>query len=156
MQESVVLAASSTAVNGQGRQQLLSRVRDHITAKLGFTEVIDPDQPLNELGLDSLMAVALSNSLEQEFGTPVSVRELIKGPTINQLVDGVFRELSGGFPRKAMTLRGPHPLRHPLSSLRERRSFDLPWRVNRPGPSCARTRLRQGQSKLREIDTRVG
>ena len=52
VQASVVPVASSAAVNGQGRQQLLNRLQDHITAKLGFTEVIDPDQPLNELGLE--------------------------------------------------------------------------------------------------------
>jgi acyl transferase domain-containing protein/surfactin synthase thioesterase subunit/acyl carrier protein len=114
VQENVVLAASSTAANGQGRQQLLGRVRDHITAKLGFTEVIDLDQPLNELGLDSLMSVALSNSLEQEFGTPVSVRELIKGPTINQLVDGVFRELVGRFSPKGNDAPEATPVAAPI------------------------------------------
>ena len=108
-----MLAASSTAVNGQGRPQLLGRVRDHITAKLGFTEVIDLDQPLNELGI--LVDVGrLSNSLEQEFGTPVSVRELIKGPTINQLVDGVFRELVGRFSPKGNDAPEATPVAAPI------------------------------------------
>jgi acyl transferase domain-containing protein/surfactin synthase thioesterase subunit/aryl carrier-like protein len=89
--------APPVEVNAQARQQLLSKLQQHIMAKLGFTEVIDPDQPLNELGLDSLMSVALSNSLEAEFGVPVSVVELIKGPTINQLVHGLLRELGGNF-----------------------------------------------------------
>src|SRR5262249_33727147 len=48
-------------------------------------------------GLDSLMSVSLSNSLEDEFGIPVPIAELIRGPTINQLVDTVFRELVGTF-----------------------------------------------------------
>ena len=39
------------------------------------------------------MSVSVSNSLEDEFGIPVPVAELISGPTINQLIDGVFREL---------------------------------------------------------------
>ena len=43
--------------NGQARQQLLRRLQQHIMAKLGFAEVIDPDQPLNDLGVDSLMSV---------------------------------------------------------------------------------------------------
>ena len=43
------------------------------------------------------MSVALSNSLEKEFGIPVSVAELIRGPTINELVDGIFHELIGSF-----------------------------------------------------------
>jgi len=85
------------SVNGQARQQLLSRLQQHITAELGFTEVLDPNERLHDLGVDSLMSVTLSNSLEKEFGIPVSVAELINGPTINQLVDGIFRELIGSF-----------------------------------------------------------
>jgi len=72
-------AASPIAVNGQARQQLLSRLQQHITAELGFTEVLDPNERLHDLGVDSLMSVTLSNSLEKEFGIPVSVAELING-----------------------------------------------------------------------------
>ena len=95
--EKISLNLRSVAVNGKARQQLLSSLQQHITAKLGFAEAIDPDQPLNEVGLDSLISVSLSNSLEDEFGIPIPVAELISGPTINQLVDGVFGELVGTF-----------------------------------------------------------
>ena len=84
-------------VNGQARQQLLSRLQQHIAEQLGFTEVIDPNERLNDLGVDLLASVALSNSLEKEFGIPVSIAELISGPTINELVDGIFHELIGSF-----------------------------------------------------------
>jgi acyl transferase domain-containing protein/surfactin synthase thioesterase subunit len=102
--------ARPVEVNAQARQQLLSKLQQHIMAKLGFTEVIDPDQPLNELGLDSLMSVALSNSLEAEFGIPVSVLELIKGPTINQLADGLLRQLGGNFSIKRNDASGSAPV----------------------------------------------
>lgn len=75
------------------RRQLMDRLRQHITIKLGFTDLVDPDHRLNELGVDSLMSVTLSNSLESEFGIPVPVAEIISGPTINQLFDAVFQEL---------------------------------------------------------------
>jgi surfactin synthase thioesterase subunit/NAD(P)-dependent dehydrogenase (short-subunit alcohol dehydrogenase family)/acyl carrier protein len=90
--------APPVAVNGQARQQLFSKLQQHIMAKLGFTEAIDPDQSLSELGLDSLMSVNLSNSLEDEFGIPLSVTELIKGPTINQLVDHMIDEFGVTIP----------------------------------------------------------
>src|SRR5262245_11717535 len=118
-QEKISPDAPSLAVNGQARQQLLSRLQQHIMAKLGFAEVIDPDQPLNELGLDSLMSVALSNSLEKEFGIPVSVRELIQGPTINQLVDGVFGELAGSFSAESNDTPGSAPVATPVVTERE-------------------------------------
>jgi surfactin synthase thioesterase subunit/acyl carrier protein len=92
-QGKVALSVPRIAVNGQARQQLLKRLQQHIMARLGFVDEIAPDQPLNEIGLDSLMSVSVSNSLEDEFGIPVPVAELISGPTINQLIDGVFREL---------------------------------------------------------------
>jgi len=67
-------------------------------AKLGFAEAINADQPLNELGVDSLMAVTLSNSLENEFAVPVPVADLIKGPTINQLLDHLIPEFAKSIP----------------------------------------------------------
>jgi surfactin synthase thioesterase subunit/acyl carrier protein len=98
------------AVNDQARQLFLSRLQQHIMLKLGFTETIDPDQRLNDLGVDSLMSVTLSNSLEKEFGIPVSVAEIIKGPTINQLVDGVFASFSTERNRTAGTAPAATPI----------------------------------------------
>ena len=93
-QGKVALSAPGIAVNGQARQQLLNGLQQHISARLGFVDPIAPDQPLNEIGFQILlMSVSVSNSLEDEFGIPVPVAELISGPTINQLIDGVFREL---------------------------------------------------------------
>ena len=78
-------AASRAPVNGDARQQLFGRLQQRIMTELGFAEPIDPDQPLNEIGLDSLRSVTLANNLEDEFGILVSISELISGPTINQL-----------------------------------------------------------------------
>jgi acyl transferase domain-containing protein/surfactin synthase thioesterase subunit/acyl carrier protein len=69
------------------RQQLLIRLQQCIMAELGFESPVDPDQPLNEIGLDSLQSVALANKLEDELGILIAISELISGPTINQLVD---------------------------------------------------------------------
>jgi len=105
------------AVNDQARQQFLSKLQQFIMAELGFSEAIDPDQPLNEVGLDSLMSVGLSNSLEDEFGIPVSVTELLKGPTINQLVNGVFHEFVESLSRNQAS--GNTPLAMPTAIVRE-------------------------------------
>ena len=97
---SVTLDTPRAAASFHARQQLLRNLQQHVTARLGFAEGIDPDQPLNEIGLDSLMSVSLSNSLEAEFGIPVPISELISGPSLNQLVDGVFRDLVGSFSKR--------------------------------------------------------
>jgi surfactin synthase thioesterase subunit/acyl carrier protein len=105
--EAVPPAASSMDVNGQARQQLLSRLQQHIAEQLGFTEVLDPNERLNDLGVDSLASVALSNSLEKEFGIPVSIAELIMGPTINQLGDYLADMFAGAQPDQTAETRPP-------------------------------------------------
>jgi surfactin synthase thioesterase subunit/acyl carrier protein/NADP-dependent 3-hydroxy acid dehydrogenase YdfG len=80
-------AAVVVHVNDGTRGELLSRLQQRIMAELGFVDPIDPDRPLNEVGLDSLRSVTLANNLEDEFGILISISQLISGPTINQLVD---------------------------------------------------------------------
>ena len=102
-------AAPPMAVDDEARQQILSKLQRRIMAELGFVDPIDPDRPLNEVGLDSLRSVTLANRLEDEFGIPVSIAELISGPTINQLVNylldlfaGIAKDEPAG-PESAMT-----------------------------------------------------
>jgi acyl transferase domain-containing protein/surfactin synthase thioesterase subunit/acyl carrier protein len=90
-----VSASPPIALNDETRQQVLSRLQRRIMAELGFADPIDPDRPLNEVGLDSLRSVTFANSLEDEFGIPVSIAELIRGPTVNQLVDHLFDLFAG-------------------------------------------------------------
>ena len=52
-------------------------------------------QPLRELGLDSLMSVTLVNRLEAALDIRISTVKLIQGPSIEQLVDDIFPELTG-------------------------------------------------------------
>lgn len=80
-------AAPLMAANGMERPHLLQRLQQRITAELGFVDLIDLNRPLNEVGLDSLRSVTLANELEDEFGILISISELIRGPTINQLAD---------------------------------------------------------------------
>jgi len=88
-------AAAVVRVNGGTRGELLSRLQQRIMAELGFVDPIDPDRPLNEVGLDSLRSVTLANNLEDEFGILISISQLISGPTINQLVDHLSNLLAG-------------------------------------------------------------
>ncbi|HKS85686.1 MAG TPA: SDR family NAD(P)-dependent oxidoreductase [Pseudolabrys sp.] len=76
-------------------EELSSRLQQRIMAELGFVDPIDPDRPLNEVGLDSLRSVTLANNLEDEFGVLISISRLISGPTINQLVEHLSGLLAG-------------------------------------------------------------
>jgi acyl transferase domain-containing protein/surfactin synthase thioesterase subunit/acyl carrier protein len=91
----VALGGAPVVVNDQSRPHLLSRLQQRMMAELGFEDPIDPDRPLNEVGLDSLRSVTLANNLEDEFGVLVSISELISGPTINELVNHLLDLLAG-------------------------------------------------------------
>ena len=68
---------------------------------LGVDGDIPISQPLNELGLDSLLAVNLANRLRQALKVPVATAMLLKGPSIVGLVDELFGACSPSLPARA-------------------------------------------------------
>jgi acyl transferase domain-containing protein/surfactin synthase thioesterase subunit len=75
---------------GEGRAALAAAVAQQVREQLGLDDPVASDQPLNELGLDSLLAVNLANRLEQALGASVAVGKLIRGASINQIVDDLL------------------------------------------------------------------
>ncbi|HAX70809.1 MAG TPA: hypothetical protein DCY14_14450 [Anaerolineae bacterium] len=69
------------------RQKVLEDFLQKQTARiLGMDAArLDLSQPLDTMGLDSLMAMELKNSLETAFGVKLSVASLLQGPTISSL-----------------------------------------------------------------------
>lgn len=67
-------------------ERLVDLVRWHVSQVLGVDGTISATQPLNELGLDSLLAVNLANRLRQALRVPVPTAMLLKGPSIDDLV----------------------------------------------------------------------
>lgn len=57
------------------------------------------DQPLDTMGLDSLMAMELKNTLESKLGTKLQVASLLQGPTISGLVSEILENLDTPAPR---------------------------------------------------------
>ncbi|MFN8433384.1 MAG: amino acid adenylation domain-containing protein [Anaerolineales bacterium] len=54
---------------------------------------LDLNQPLDTVGLDSLMAIELKNSLESKLGVNLSIATLLQGPTISSLAGEMLGEL---------------------------------------------------------------
>lgn len=46
---------------------------------------IDPEQPMNNLGLDSLMAIELKNGIESSLGISLPMAKFLEGPSAHQL-----------------------------------------------------------------------
>ncbi|HWQ35153.1 MAG TPA: amino acid adenylation domain-containing protein [Blastocatellia bacterium] len=77
------------------RQQLLSaHIQTQLARVLGLSASrLDPHQPLNTLGLDSIMAIELKNGLEARLGVHLPIAALLQGPTVNELAAQISVQL---------------------------------------------------------------
>jgi acyl transferase domain-containing protein/surfactin synthase thioesterase subunit/acyl carrier protein len=73
---------------------LLTTLQAIVTAELGFEESIDVHRSLNDLGLDSLMAVNLVNRVDSKLGVRLPLARVIQGPSLRQLVAEIEPQLT--------------------------------------------------------------
>jgi amino acid adenylation domain-containing protein len=88
--------ATLLAMSSEERARLVqSYLRAQIARVLGLsTANFDEQQPLNTLGLDSLMAVELKNRIAVDLGVKVSVVQFLEGLSIEQVAVQVVTLLS--------------------------------------------------------------
>lgn len=81
---------------------LMERIAFRARAVLGYKSYhsLDPNRPLRELGLDSLMAVELRNALAKDSGMALPPTLVFEHPTITALAD--MLETGMGFREKAV------------------------------------------------------
>ena len=77
------------------RTALLEALREQVTRELGLEGAVDTRQPLQQLGVDSLMSVNLANRLEAALGVSVPVATLVRGPSLEQLADELLARSEG-------------------------------------------------------------
>ncbi|UCH96112.1 MAG: KR domain-containing protein, partial [Candidatus Aminicenantes bacterium] len=83
------------AAEPEKRQQLLEEhFRGQVAEVLGFqVSKLDILQPLNNMGIDSLMAVELKNRIEIELGIVLPLVKFLQGPSIAQLAAQMLEQL---------------------------------------------------------------
>ena len=72
-----------------------ARLSRRISAVMGFSAdgAIDADQPLTELGMDSLMAVRMRNTVRADFGVEPPVALILQGASLADLAVDLIRQL---------------------------------------------------------------
>jgi acyl carrier protein len=84
------------AVAAQQRQAVLeAHFREQLAGVLRVeAAAVDPYQPINTLGLDSLTTLELKNALWDSLGVSLSVTKLLTGASLSTLASQVLTELS--------------------------------------------------------------
>ncbi len=84
----------ASAAPANRREILEGHIRKEAGLVLGVNPAgLDPEEPLQQLGLDSLMAVELRNRLGQSLGQALPATVLFDHPSIHALVDHLGRDL---------------------------------------------------------------
>jgi acyl transferase domain-containing protein/surfactin synthase thioesterase subunit/acyl carrier protein len=84
------------ATADERRALLIAFVGRQAQKTLGMSDPIPVARPLRELGLDSLMSVTLVNRIEAALGIRISAARLIRGPSVQELVDDLVPLLATG------------------------------------------------------------
>ena len=92
------------AVHAAGQSQRLDMLTRFLTDKLSgvlriSADQIDPHEPLNHLGIDSLMAVELRNHVQAKLDVVIPVAELLQNPNLEKI------SFSTGIPGRIGELR---------------------------------------------------
>jgi microcystin synthetase protein McyG len=93
--ESDLLSELGKASPSKQRNMLIARIQNEAIKTLGFnpTDIIDPYQPLSQLGLDSLMAVQLRSAIGKLIGRSLPATLLFNYPSLDELADYLIREV---------------------------------------------------------------
>jgi acyl carrier protein len=108
---------------GERLTVLTERLRLAVAATLGAKpDAVRVDQPLVDLGLDSLMAVELRNEAERQLGVTLPISVLLEGASVQRLAE----QITGSLPDETDgTADGGRPHRQGEEIRRVERSEDL-------------------------------
>jgi acyl carrier protein len=95
MKRSEVVIKLEAAPLEERKKILVEFLRERVVKVLGLSPafVLDTRRPLNEMGLDSLMAVELKNVLDQALGHKLSATLVFEYPTIDAIASYLLSEV---------------------------------------------------------------
>jgi len=93
-QDDLIIEALSTRESDQRQSLLITHLQKELAIVLGIEAAeVDPQESLNNLGLDSLMALELKQRLENGLGIELSMESLMQDPNLIDLSNKVLARL---------------------------------------------------------------
>jgi acyl transferase domain-containing protein/surfactin synthase thioesterase subunit len=94
-------ASGSSDSSGYNRESIANYLKELIAKVAGFAiDKIDLEQPVNRLGLDSLLSIELQNQIESKFNVKISIKSIMQGATLSQIANQLFEDLKSKSPAK--------------------------------------------------------
>jgi acyl carrier protein len=91
-----IMGKIAAATEDQRPEIVSQHLCANVASVLGMpASEIDHEQPLTNLGFDSLMALDLKSRVEAEFGVVLPPARLLESPTIDSLTEGILKMLGG-------------------------------------------------------------
>ena len=96
---------------------IASWLKELVARKLGIDkEKFDPGRSVVQHGIDSLNAIELSHSIEEQTGVALGAGELLRSSTIEELAATIFERMNNGLGRRSpFAPRSEPPSEYPLS-----------------------------------------
>uniref|UniRef100_UPI00114CA987 non-ribosomal peptide synthetase n=1 Tax=Streptomyces sparsogenes TaxID=67365 RepID=UPI00114CA987 len=88
---------------------LLPRLAAIFEAALKLDQPLDPDRPLSEYGFDSLSGMRIAGVIEEDLGVRVRLGDLLRHPTLRDLVDHLGEKAENGANGAAPAAAPPAP-----------------------------------------------
>jgi len=108
--------ALAAVTAGERRRHVEAYLRAPIAEVLGLpSESLEADEPLSHLGLDSLMALDLSNRIETDLGVAIPMATFLRGPSIAQLTELLEDRLGDPAPAEPSPALDAQVSRYPLT-----------------------------------------
>ncbi len=106
--DETLVATLLAATPDERRSRVESLLAEHVARVLRVPIAkLDVHQPLNRLGIDSLMAVELKNRIERQLGVTIPLIRFVEGPSIARIAEFLAAGLAGEGAPGAPSPSGP-------------------------------------------------
>ncbi|WP_030613033.1 SDR family NAD(P)-dependent oxidoreductase [Streptomyces sclerotialus] len=125
-------SAGSVAPGGRSDEEVRALITERVAGCLGLpVSEVRPDFPLSDLGIDSIVAVELTNQLNDALGVVLKTIVVFEHPSVDALTAHIVEEYGNRVAPE------PAPRPRPERSTRETAPAPVPDAVPGPGPTPA-------------------